>query len=137
LYWAVSEADVGQAGSFSAVFALSEVFRVDPLQHSEVFVYLQAFPEKLVHLHAFRDLQGALVAIVIVALNEGAFVGETWEFVVGLNSIHGYSVFVELEGDFLDTFEVVFGEVAQVKIVARVVGCVKRFCTFLSPDFGV
>lgn len=62
---------------------------VDPLQQSEVFVDLQAFLEKPIDLNALRHLKGTLVAVVIVALSESAFVGEAWEFVVGLDRFMG------------------------------------------------
>jgi len=51
------------------------MLRVDSFEHTEIFVNLQALLEKFIHLHAFCNLQGSLVAVVIVALGQSALVG--------------------------------------------------------------
>jgi hypothetical protein len=80
-----SESDVPKAGSFSAVGVFSEVFRVDALQHSEVFVNFDALAEKVSHLGAFGYLVGAQQSVVIQTLHVGAFVGEAGQLLVGLS----------------------------------------------------
>lgn len=80
----LSQADVFEIGLFPAVLAFCEVFRVQAFQESEVFIDGDALFEILFHLHAFGHPPAVVDPVVIVALYEGAFVGEAGEFVVGL-----------------------------------------------------
>lgn len=79
-----SEANVREVGSFPAVFVLGEVLGVPSLHQSEVFIDGEAVTQEFAHLEALWYLVSSLDAIVINALDKGAFVGEAGELVVGL-----------------------------------------------------
>ena len=70
---------------FSAVLAFSEVFRVPFLQGAEVTVNFETLVPHDAHLPALWNLEGTLNSVIIEALDEGFFVWETGEFVVGLS----------------------------------------------------
>lgn len=81
----VSKSDVLEVGLVSAVVALSEALGVPPLEGAEVLVEGHALVEVLNELVALRHLDGALQAVVVEALHEGALVGQAGQLVIGLN----------------------------------------------------
>ena len=84
-----------------AVLTFSEMLGVPPLEGAEVFIDIDAFLEVEGHLVALRDLVGALDAVVVEALDEGAFVGEAGELVVGLGGGGGTLYYSNWKGTSL------------------------------------
>lgn len=80
----ISISDILQTGSLSAVSILSEVLRVDTLQKSKIFVYLDAFAEIMGHLLAFGYLVGSQKSIVIQTLHVSSLIRETRQLLIGL-----------------------------------------------------
>lgn len=79
-----SKTDFWKARSFPAVGILSKVLGIDAFEQTEVFVNLDAFFEIVSHLFAFGNLVWSQQSIVVQALDEGPFVGQAGQLLVGL-----------------------------------------------------
>jgi hypothetical protein len=73
-----------EIGSVSAVLTLGKVLRVPSFQCTEVTVDFEALIEVEGHLLALGDLVGSIDSIIIDAVGEGSFVGETGELIMSL-----------------------------------------------------
>jgi hypothetical protein len=79
-----SKSEVLETGLFPGILVFCEVFWVPAFEQSEIFIDLDALTEVIGHLSTLGNLIGSLDAVVVDALNVGAFVGEAGQLLIGL-----------------------------------------------------